>query len=114
MKKCLIIGATMLDISINIEKLPERGSDIYIEKENVGIGGCALNVANIIKHYSLPFTFFSPIGNGKYSKMIQSEFKKLSFDSDLKVIDEDNGYSLCLVEKDGERTFLTPKLFMVE
>lgn len=107
MKKCLIIGALMLDISLNIEHLPERGSDVYIKNEETSIGGCALNVANIISHYSLPFTLFSPIGSGKYADIIQNLLKKLPFTSQLKINSEDNGYCLCLVEPDGERTFLT-------
>ena len=48
MKKTLIIGSTVLDIIINIEKLPATTEDCHINGQTMSIGGCAFNVQNII------------------------------------------------------------------
>ncbi len=106
MKKCLVIGATMLDIHIYVDHLPKTSEDIYIQKENYTIGGCALNVADILHHFQVPFTFFSPIGTGKNANIIKSLANKLNYQSVLQDMKDDNGYSLCLIEQNGERTFL--------
>lgn len=107
MKKCLVIGATMLDIILEVNSLPQKGKDIYAKNQSIAIGGCAYNVANIMKILDIPYTLFSPIGTGIYSNIIQSQLNTIGLQSLLTIDNSDNGYCLCLVEKDGERTFIT-------
>lgn len=106
MKKCLVIGATMLDIIMKVDSLPKTGDDIYAKSQEMMIGGCAYNVADILKHLDIPYTLFAPIGNGFYGTIIGEKLEKSGHQSPLKV-EQDNGYCICLVEKNGERTFLT-------
>lgn len=106
MKKCLVIGATMLDIIMKVDNLPKTGDDIYAKSQEMMIGGCAYNVADILKHLQIPYTLFAPIGSGFYGHMIREKLEKSGHQSILNV-EKDNGYCICLVEKNGERTFLT-------
>ena len=69
-KKVLIIGAAIVDIIINIEKLPHSGEDITAKSTKHTIGGCAFNVADVLNKLHLPFDLMIPIGNGDYSKII--------------------------------------------
>lgn len=107
MKKCLVIGATMLDIVANLDSLPVRGGDAYIKQQEMLLGGCAYNVASILKHFNIPNTLFAPIGSGMYASFIENKLKEEGYSSPIKSIDMDNGYSMCIVEADGERTFIT-------
>lgn len=107
MKKCLVIGATMLDIVANLDSLPVRGGDAYIKQQEMMLGGCAYNVASILKHFNIPNTLFAPIGSGMYASFIENKLKEEGYSSPIKSIDMDNGYSMCIVEADGERTFIT-------
>lgn len=107
MKKCLVIGATMLDIVANLDSLPVRGGDTYIKQQEMMLGGCAYNVASILKHFNIPNTLFAPIGSGMYASFIENKLKEEGYSSPIKSIDMDNGYSMCIVEADGERTFIT-------
>ena len=107
MKKCLVIGATMLDIVANLDSLPVRGGDVYIKQQEMMLGGCAYNVASILKHFKIPNTLFAPIGSGMYANFIENKLKEEGYSSPIKSIDMDNGYSMCIVEADGERTFIT-------
>ena len=107
MKKCLVIGATMLDIVANLDSLPVRGGDAYIKQQKMMLGGCAYNVASILKHFNIPNTLFAPIGSGMYASFIENKLKEEGYSSPIKSIDMDNGYSMCIVEADGERTFIT-------
>lgn len=107
MKKCLVIGATMLDIVANLDSLPVRGGDAYIKQQEMMLGGCAYNVASILKHFNIPNTLFAPIGSGMYAGFIENKLKEEGYSSPIKSMDMDNGYSMCIVEADGERTFIT-------
>lgn len=107
MKKCLVIGATMLDIVANLDSLPVRGGDAYIKQQEMLLGGCAYNVASILKHFNIPNTLFAPIGSGMYASFIENKLKEEGYSSPIKSMDMDNGYSMCIVEADGERTFIT-------
>ena len=78
-KKVLIIGAAIVDIIINIEKLPHSGEDITAKSTKHTIGGCAFNVADVLNKLHLPFDLMIPIGNGDYSKIIYKSFKEKNY-----------------------------------
>lgn len=107
MKKVLVIGAAMLDLVMQVEQLPKRGEDAYANTQEMTVGGCAYNVADIVKRFSVPYTLFAPIGTGFYASFIEQELKKKGHESVIRTQAGDNGYCLCMVEPDGERTFLT-------
>lgn len=107
MTKCLVIGATMLDVILDIENIPKQGADIYAKSQKINIGGCAFNVADILKHFKVQYDLFAPIGNGIYGKLIKDNLKKMGHTSLIEDSTTDNGYCLCLVDDTGERTFIT-------
>lgn len=106
-EKCLVIGAAMLDIIMEIDRLPKSGEDMYAKTQSMTVGGCAYNAADILKHFQVEHTFFAPIGTGMYAGFIEKELEKSGHISAIKSSEMDNGYCLCMVEADGERTFLT-------
>lgn len=106
MKKCMVIGAAMLDIVVKMERLPRSGEDMYMDSQEMTVGGCAYNVADILKHFEVPYTLFAPIGTGVYADIIEKELAKNGHESLIRAA-QDNGYCMCIVEADGERTFLT-------
>lgn len=106
MKKCLVIGAAMLDIVVQMDRLPKSGEDVYMKSQEMTVGGCAYNVADILKHFQIPYTLFAPVGTGVYGEMIRKELKKNGHTSTIQA-SIDNGYCMCIVEADGERTFMT-------
>lgn len=107
MKKCLVIGAAMLDIVMNIDTLPKAGDDVYASSQEMTIGGCAYNVADILKHFAVPYTLLAPTGNGPYGELIATKLVWAGHKSPLMTSSGDNGYCLCLVDATGERTFIT-------
>ena len=106
-KKCLVIGAAMLDIIMEIDQLPKSGEDAYAKSQSMTVGGCAYNVADIMKHFEVEHTFFAPVGSGMYAGFVEEELERTGHTSVIKSSAMDNGYCLCMVEADGERTFLT-------
>ncbi len=105
--KVLVIGAAIIDIIMDIDTLPQKGDDIICNNTSSNVGGCAYNVASMLKNFNIDHDLLVPVGNGIYSNIIKKELE----DNSYKILAEnqnmDNGYCLCLVEKDGERTFVT-------
>ena len=66
-KGCIVIGAAMLDIVMEIDKIPKSGTDVYAKGQTMMVGGCAYNVADILKHFGTNYTLFAPVGTGMYA-----------------------------------------------
>lgn len=105
--RTLLLGNAIVDVILNIEALPKTGDDIFCKKQSVTIGGCAYNVATILNHFKVEHDLVVPIGSGSYATMIEEELLRHGYKLHIKEETVDNGYCLCLVERDGERTFIT-------
>lgn len=106
-KRCLIIGSVMLDISVNLERVPEVGEDIQIYNQTMSLGGCAYNVSDIMKHFHAEYDLCAPIGKGYNADIIRKELDRTEKNALISVDYADNGYCMCLIDRSGERTFLT-------
>lgn len=107
--KTLVLGAAIVDIIMKIPKLPKSGEDVLCTERKVTVGGCAYNVANILRGFNVEHDLFVPIGSGMYADIIRKTLNEDGYDVLISDSEMDNGYCLCLVEDDGERTFITVK-----
>lgn len=107
--KTLVIGAAILDIIMNIQRLPKSGEDILCSGTVSMVGGCAYNVAGTLRNFEVEHDLFVPVGQGMYADIISNNLKALGYDILIRDEEMDNGYCLCLVEEDGERSFITVK-----
>ncbi len=101
----LVIGATCVDVLIRLDKLPVRGGHCRVLGQKISLGGCAYNVADIISRCGVPFRFITPVGTGFYGDFVEKGLKERGFRADIRITDE-NGCCYCLVEPDGERSFI--------
>lgn len=105
--KTLVLGNVFVDVIVNVDALPKTGDDLVCNKHIIAIGGCAYNVATILRNFEIDHTIICPIGNGIYGSIIEKELIENNYKTGIKVDYGDNGYCLCLVEKSGERSFIT-------
>lgn len=106
MKKVLVIGSTVVDIIIRLNVLPTTGVDINLRWQKMSLGGCAFNVSQAIAYFDVPYVLFSPIGTGIYADYVAKELAKINVPRAELNPDEPNGCCYCLVEDDGERSFI--------
>lgn len=106
MKKVLVIGSTVADVIIRLDKLPTTGGDVNVRGQKMSMGGCAFNVSQAIAYFDVPYLLFSPIGTGIYADYIRKEIAGMEVTRAELNPDEPNGCCYCLVEDDGERTFI--------
>ena len=106
MKKVLVIGSTVADIVINIDKLPTTTQDVHVHSQTFALGGCAYNVSSMVRNFGVPCTLFSPVGTGIYGDFVRKELTALGLSSPLPPVEMANGCCFCFVEQSGERTFI--------
>ena len=75
MKKILVIGSTVVDMIVNVDKLPTSKADIHIKSQRANMGGCAFNVYDIIDKFGCPNILFSPVGGGIYGGFVRNYFE---------------------------------------
>lgn len=106
MKQTLVIGSTVVDVILSLPALPLQGEDININSSEYRIGGCAYNVYKTIELFKSPALLCSPVGTGVYGRMVREHLKAEGLDP-FASIETENGCCYCLVEPDGERSFLS-------
>lgn len=107
MKRLLIIGSTCVDVILRLDHLPTTGEDMH-PVQHFAMGGCAFNVAQVPKAYDVDLRFVTPIGDhGVFSDFVRAHLSNAGFRGPITVPDSENGCCYCLVERSGERTFLS-------
>ena len=106
-KKVLVIGSAVIDVILNVNSIPSSGSDEFAHSEKTIVGGCAYNVGDILSQFKANYDLMVPVGDGLNGTIIENKLKKEGKTSLLNNILGDNGWTLCIVENNGERTFLT-------
>jgi len=107
MKPALIIGSTCVDVIINIDHLPVTEENIHPTSQSMAIGGCAYNVAYIMRLLKAPHTFISPVGGGTYGDYVAKQMEQAGIPITVRLPEKENGCCYCLVEAGGERTFMS-------
>ncbi len=107
MKQTLVIGSTVVDVIIGIPTLPTKAQDVNILTQRQSLGGCAYNASNMLHLENVPYTLCSPVGSGIYGEYVERELCNKGIVPFVRVDNIENGCCYCLVENDGERTFLS-------
>lgn len=104
MKSVLFIGSVVLDMVVQLDHLPKLKEDINTEGVKLSVGGCSRNACQIVKYFGLSTISCSPIGTGPFANLLRNMLEEEPI---IKLENQDNGCCICLVNKDGERTFLS-------
>ena len=107
MKPALIIGSTCIDVIINVDHLPVTAENLHPTGQTLKLGGCAYNVAAMMRLLDAPHRFISPVGGGIYGDYVKKHLNEAHIPISVSVPDQENGCCYCLVEASGERTFLS-------
>lgn len=102
----LVIGSTVTDIIINVPRLPRTGEDVHVISQQMSLGGCAYNVFHTARLLGAQARLFSPIGSGLYGDYVFDQLQKQGIQSPIPRQEAPNGCCYCLVDGEGERTFL--------
>ena len=103
----LFIGSVVADVVIRTPQLPRTGEDVHILSQQVALGGCAYNAFHAARYTGrTPCTLFAPVGTGIWGDWVRSALQERRVVTAIPPVAQHNGCCYCLVEPDGERTFL--------
>ncbi len=104
--KTLIVGSLTLDILLKVDRLPTREQDVNAEEQLFFAGGCAFNVYQAMRSCGSEPQMLTRMGKGMYAQELRSLIKE---EKDLLIEygSEENGCCYCLIEEDGERSFIS-------
>lgn len=105
--KTLVIGAAIVDMVMQVDRIPKSGEDAIGKDTKVMVGGCAYNVASTMHNLDCDHDLCVPVGNGMYASIVRKKLLENGYPILIQDDTDDNGFCLCLVEKNGERTFIT-------
>jgi sugar/nucleoside kinase (ribokinase family) len=101
------LGSVIVDLVLEVPRLPDRGGDVLASQRGMAAGG-ALNVLSAAARLSLPGVYAGPHGTGPFGDLVRAALGREHVEVSLPVNpDVDTGWTLALVEPDGERTFVT-------
>jgi len=97
----------VVDVVLNVEGLPERGSDTYAETSTSFAGG-GFNVMAAASRLGLSAVYAGVVGLGPFATIAQDAMREEDIVVAIPpVAGVDTGFVVAMVEPDGERTFLT-------
>ena len=107
MKRLLFLGSTCADVILPVPHLPRQGEDLTLLRQRVALGGCAYNACSAARlHGGAELTLFSPVGGGVWGAWVRDALAARGLVSPIPPLTEENGCCYCLVDEEGERTFL--------
>ena len=102
----LVIGSVTCDVSLYVDHLPGVEDDVNVLKQKMSVGGCAYNVANMLRLMNVRHQLVSDTGTGIFGNFVREELKKENIRPLFETESEQNGVCYTLVDRNGNRTFL--------
>jgi len=106
MGRLLFIGSVVADVIVRLPELPRTGDDVNIMSQQVSLGGCAFNAYSAARLLGADCALFAPVGGGIWGDWVRRALAERGVSTLIPPQQDANGCCYCLVEPDGERTFL--------
>ncbi|HEX4699488.1 MAG TPA: PfkB family carbohydrate kinase, partial [Actinomycetes bacterium] len=99
--------SAVVDLTMVVPALPERGGDVVASSSGASVGG-GLNALAAAAAAGLPAAYAGGHGTGPFGDQVRAALAAHGIEVLLAADpDEDTGYTVVLVDADGERTFVT-------
>ena len=107
MPRLILVDSVVVDVVLNVDSLPERGSDTLAEHSDSFAGG-GFNVMAAASRLGLASVYGGVVGLGPFATIAQEAMREEAIVVATAPNDDlDTGFVVAIVEDGGERTFLT-------
>lgn len=106
-KDVLVMGDVLRDYQYWVKKLPQPGDDEEIIMSNQDIGGSATNTAIALTSLKIACGLSARIGQDEVGKQILNQLESIGLDLSCMQYGETTGYTITIVDKNGERTMFS-------
>jgi ribokinase len=101
------LGSILVDLTVDVPALPERGGDVLATATRTLPGG-GFNLAVAVARQGVSCVYAAPHGTGRYGDLIRDALAAEGvLVAGKRRSTGDSGFCVALVEPDGERTFAT-------
>jgi ribokinase len=105
--RLILVDSVVVDVVLQVDGLPARGSDAYVD-DSASFAGGGFNVMAAASRLGLPAVYAGVVGLGPFATIAQEAMRSEDIVVAIPPIDGvDTGFVVAIVEPDGERTFLT-------
>ena len=105
----LHLGQVVVDFSLMIDHLPERGGDIFASRSSVSAGG-GYNVLYAARKVGARAVYAGAIGDGPMAEIACSSLAQIGVEAvGARIEGVDTGISVAMTEPNGERTFVSTR-----
>jgi len=105
--RLILVDSVVVDVVLNVDTLPERGSDTLAEHSDSFAGG-GFNVMAAASRLGLASVYGGVVGLGPFAMIAQDAMREEAIVVATAPNDDlDTGFVVAIVEDGGERTFLT-------
>jgi len=105
--RLILVDSVVVDIVLNVEVLPQRGSDTLAEHSESLAGG-GFNVMAAASRLGLAAVYGGVVGLGPFATIAEAAMRDEAIVVATPPIEDiDTGFVVALVESGGERTFVT-------
>jgi sugar/nucleoside kinase (ribokinase family) len=105
--RLILVDSVVVDVVLNVEGLPQRGSDTYVDTSTSFAGG-GFNVMAAASRLGLRAVYAGVVGLGPFATIAQDAMRDEEIVVAIPPVEGvDTGFVVAIVEPDGERTFLT-------
>jgi len=106
-KRLVSLGSVIVDLVLEVPRLPDRGGDVLASQRGTAAGG-AFNVLSAAARLGLAGLYAGPHGTGPFGDLVRAALTRERVEvSQRPNPNIDTGWTLAMVEPDGERTFVT-------
>ena len=106
-RRLVSLGSVLVDIVLDVPGLPDRGGDVLARQRGMAVGG-AFNVMSAAARLGVPCVYAGPHGTGVFGDLVRATLAREGIALACHVNpDVDTGWTVALIEPDGERTFVT-------
>lgn len=106
--RLVCVGDVIADVVLAVPALPPRGGDVLASTAAVQAGGAGLNVLVAARRHDLAGVYAGAHGTGPFGDLARSALAATGAEAlHAPEPDLDTGFTVALVEADGERTFVT-------
>ena len=105
--RLVVVDSVVVDVVLEVDALPERGSDTYVRASSTHAGG-GFNVLAAATRLGLPCVYAGAHGTGPFATIVAEALQRERVGVALAPTTAlDTGFVVALIDGDGERTFLT-------
>jgi sugar/nucleoside kinase (ribokinase family) len=106
--RLIAVADVVADVVLDVPSLPPRGGDVLAARSAVLAGGSGLNVLVAAARQGLPGVLAGTHGTGPFGELARAALAAAGIAvAHPPEPDADTGFTVALVEPDGERTFAT-------